>query len=216
MRIIMRILFVFVITLLWPGNSGSQDSSCEDRSNILAPGHSGWQINDCNPCHPQPITVHEDNLAVSDCVPCHGGNGAPVLADTHTGWKDNNCTTATCHDSPKDHNENLTASECSSCHGGNGAPVLEDTHTGWKDNNCTTATCHAQPITGHEDNLAVPRCASCHGGNGACARPWVSWHPKNGCSTYNCHGKNHGYTNNLDCGKCHFASEGVFQCTIYQ
>ena len=124
---IMRILFVLSILLLWPYNSVSQDSSCEDRSNILAPGHTGWKINDCN-----------------------------------------------------------------------------------------SNSCHPQPITGHEDNLALPRCASCHGGNGACARPWVSWHPKNGCSTYNCHGKNHGYTNNLDCGKCHFASEGVFQCTIYQ
>ena len=167
----MRILFVFVITLLWPCNSGSQDLSCEDRSNILAPGHSGWRINDCTPCHDLPVTNHDSNI--------------------------------------------LSVYECSSCHGGNGAPVLADTHSGWKDNNCTTATCHAQPITGHEDNLALPRCASCHGGNGACARPWVTWHPKNGCSTYNCHGKNHGYTNNLDCGKCHFASEGVFQCTIY-
>jgi len=214
----MRILFVLSILLLWPCNSVSQDSSCEDRSNILAPGHSGWQINDCtsSSCHPQPITGHEDNLAVSDCAPCHGGNGASILGDTHAGWQDNSCTATACHDSPKDHNENLTASECSSCHGGNGASILDDTHTGWQINDCNSNSCHPQPITGHEDNLALPRCASCHGGNGACARPWVSWHPKNGCSTYNCHGKNHGYTNNLDCGKCHFASEGVFQCTIYQ
>lgn len=207
----MRILFVFVIILLWACNSGAQSPSCTDRSNILATGHSGWQINDCTQCHDLPVINHNSNISISDCASCHGGNGAPVLADTHPGWKNNSCTT--CHSSPTDHNDSLTSPECASCHGGNGAPVLADTHTGWKDNNCTP--CHAQPITGHEDNLVLPRCASCHGGNGACARPWVTWHPKNGCSTYNCHGKNHGYTNNLDCGKCHFASSGVFQCTVY-
>jgi len=212
MRITVRILFVFVIISLGACNSVPPD--CTDRSNILGRGHSGWLKSDCtqSQCHNLPVINHNSNISLSDCSSCHGVNGAPVLTDNHTGWKDNNCTP--CHSSLTSHNDSLILSECATCHGGNGAPVLTDKHTGWKDNNCTP--CHAQPITGHEDNLALPRCATCHGGNGACARPWVTWHPQNGCSDYNCHGANHGYTNNLDCGKCHFASAGVFQCTVYK
>ena len=195
----------------------SKSIFCLDRSNILWEFHPGWLINDCTQCHNLPVVNHDSNItSVADCASCHGTNGAPVVADTlgdtHPGWQRTDCTL--CHSSIVTHNAGLTAPECSSCHGGNGAPILADTHTGWKNNNCTP--CHAQPITGHEDNLPLPRCASCHGGNAACARPWVTWHPKGGCSSYNCHGPNHGYTDNLECGKCHFASSGVFQCTIYQ
>ena len=97
------------------------------------------------------------------------------------------------------------------------APVLETSHTGWKDNECIT--CHYEgndvgaPLL-HEA-YPIPECADCHGANGACARPLVTWHPADSCSDYNCHGMMHTYTDTGDCSNCHFASAGVFQCTVY-
>ncbi len=97
------------------------------------------------------------------------------------------------------------------------APVLESSHTGWKDNECLE--CHIEgndvgaPIP--SDDVPIPECASCHGANGACARPQVTWHPTGSCADYNCHGANHSYTDNSDCGKCHYASAGIVQCTVY-
>jgi hypothetical protein len=105
----------------------------------------------------------------------------------------------------------------SACDDEDCAPVLETSHSGWKDNDCIE--CH----TGDDPDGAaipheiypIPECASCHGANGACARPQVTWHPAESCSEYNCHGAMHTFTEPSDCGNCHFASAGVFQCTIY-
>lgn len=107
--------------------------------------------------------------------------------------------------------------DCTSFLGDAGALVLEASHPGWKDNECIE--CHTEgndkgaPIP--PNDVPIPECAACHGANGACARPMVTWHPVESCAAYNCHGANHGYTEISDCGKCHFASAGVFQCTVY-
>ena len=111
------------------------------------------------------------------------------------------------------------ADDVSGCpsQGADGAPIVQPDHRGWKDNGCTE--CHTAgndegaPIP--HDDYRVPECASCHGANGACARPDVTWHPAESCATYNCHGANHGFTDNGDCGACHFAAVGVFQCAVY-
>ena len=99
------------------------------------------------------------------------------------------------------------------------APILEESHLGWRDTDCMA--CHtsgnADGATMPHDDYPIPDCAECHGANGACARPQVgAWHPAESCAAYNCHGANHGFTDDSECWKCHVASAGVFQCTVYQ
>ncbi len=97
-------------------------------------------------------------------------------------------------------------------------PVLESSHLGWKDNSCME--CHSEGDSANiplpHDDYPIAECADCHGANGACARPLLTWHPVDSCSDYNCHGMMHDYTAAADCNSCHFASAGVFQCTVYR
>jgi hypothetical protein len=95
-------------------------------------------------------------------------------------------------------------------------PVLAESHSGWKDSDCIT--CHTDPAYDSlipHDVVPIPECASCHGANGACARPQVTWHPAESCADYNCHGAMHSFTDPSDCGNCHSAEKGVFQCSTY-
>ena len=97
------------------------------------------------------------------------------------------------------------------------ATELEQSHTGWKETDCVA--CHTENNTEGaplpHDDYPIPDCAACHGANGACAPSRVEWHPMDSCGEYNCHGAVHGFTDNGDCWKCHAASTGVFQCTVY-
>ena len=96
------------------------------------------------------------------------------------------------------------------------APVLKDNHSGglaWQRKDCFL--CHYNLTEGHDESLTESECSECHGGNGACdpdGGPETNHQTSDDCM--DCHtGGRHGFDINVDCVNCHYASQGVIDCS---
>ena len=84
------------------------------RSAVLYSAHAGWQNPACFSCHGDP---HNGAFILSECVSCHGSNGAPLRPFGHA-----NTDCESCHPGLHPGLDFLSPRDCRACHGYHGQP----------------------------------------------------------------------------------------------